>query len=310
MRNLVDVIVVNWNAGDQLRACVDSIAKYGAGLVGKVIVVDNGSVDGSTAGIEELSNVTLVLAGSNLGFGKACNLGAKQATSKYLLFLNPDAALYESTLPKCLEYMESPENLNVGICGAQMLDQNGAISRSCARFPSVMGFFAHAIGLNRFFPRLSHFMGEWSHEYTRQVDHVIGAFYLIRHNLFKELEGFDERFFVYLEELDLSLRAAFKGWSITYLSEAKAFHLGGGTSSQVKGRRLFYSQRSRLLYAFKHFSGLGAFSVLCLTFFVEPISRSTLALMRLSWSNFREIWSAYGMLWRWLPKWAFHGITR
>lgn len=306
----LSIIVVNWNAGAQLRTCIDSIAQYGAGLVKQTIVVDNGSVDGSDASVEGLPNVTLIRAGANLGFGKACNLGARQAKSDYLLFLNPDAALYSETLPKALAYMQDPANAKVGICGVQLIDETGHVSRSCARFPTAVGHVVHAVGLDRFIPRLGHFMAEWDHAQTRQVNHVIGAFFLVRRAVFESLHGFDERFFVYLEDLDFSYRSRRAGWETMYLADAQAFHAGGGTSNQVKARRLFYSLRSRLLYAFKHFSWLGAVAVLMATLFVEPLSRSALAMLRRSWSGLHETWAAYGMLWRWLPQWVFKGVTR
>lgn len=306
----LSIIVVNWNAGAQLRTCIDSIAQYGAGLVKQTIVVDNGSVDGSDASVEGLPNVTLIRAGANLGFGKACNLGARQAKSDYLLFLNPDAALYSETLPKALAYMQDPANAKVGICGVQLIDETGHVSRSCARFPSFAGFAAHAAGLVRFVPHLGHAMAEWDHAQTRQVDQVIGAFFLVRRDLFEALHGFDERFFVYFEEVDFSYRARQAGWNSVYLADAQAFHAGGGTSNQVKARRLYYSLRSRLLYAFKHFSWLGAVVVLLATLLIEPLSRSALTLLRRSWSGLKETWAAYGMLWRWLPQWVFKGVTR
>lgn len=307
---VMDVIVVNWNAGHQLRACIDSITQHAHSLVDQTIVIDNGSTDGSEASVEGLPNVTLIRTGANLGFGKACNLGAQHAKSDYLLLLNPDAALYADTLPKALAYMQDPANASVGICGVQLLDETGQVSRSCARFPSAPGFVAHAVGVDRFFPRLGHTMAEWDHTQTRQVDQVIGAFFLVRRELFDALHGFDERFFVYFEEVDFSYRARQAGWCSVYLADAQAFHAGGGTSNQVKARRLFYSLRSRFLYAFKHLSWIGAIGVLMATLLVEPVSRSTLALLRRSWSGVTETWAAYGLLWRWLPQWVLKGVTR
>lgn len=305
---MIDIIIVNWNSGQQLRACVESVIKFSNNLVNKVIVIDNGSIDGSEIGIENLSGVMLIRAGENLGFGKACNLGAKQASSEYLLFLNPDAALHPNTLLKALFFMQNSANDKVGICGVQLLDEKGHVSRSCARFPSAAGFTAHAIGLDRLLPELGHFMAEWDHSTVRYVDHVIGAFFLVRHELFEVLNGFDEQFFVYLEDLDFSYRAHQAGWKSIYLTEAQAFHAGGGTSNQVKALRLFYSLRSRLLYARKHFSLTGLFFLLLATLLIEPLSRLLLALARRSWSGFKETCSAYVMLWRWLPQLLFKKI--
>lgn len=311
---MVSVIIVNWNAGVQLAAAVLSIAKYHHGLVSLVVIVDNASTDDSLDRVETLQDLPyklqIIRNSDNCGFGKACNLGAQHAKSEYLLFLNPDAALYADTLPNALAYMQDPASAKVGICGVQLLDEAGHASRSCVRFPTSMGFVAHAVGLDRFFLRLGHFMAEWDHRQTRDVDHVIGAFFLVRRELFNALHGFDERFFVYLEDLDFSYRALQAGWRSVYLADVQAFHAGGGTSNQVKARRLFYSLRSRLLYAFKHFSWMGAFAVLLATLLVEPLSRSAQALLRRSWAGLKETWAAYGMLWCWLPQWMLKGDVR
>ena len=210
------------------------------------------------------------------------------------------------------EFILRPENADVGIVGIQLVDEQGDVARSCARFPTVLVLIAQAIGLNRFllFRNLTQAMVEWPHDSTSTVDQVIGAFFLIRRSLLKVLGGFDERFFVYFEEVDLALRAHQAGYRSVFLAEAQAFHAGGGTSHQVKARRLFYFLRSRLLYAFKNFSWIGALVVFLATLLVEPFSRSSLALLRRSWPNLKETWAAYGLLWRWLPQWIIKGMTR
>lgn len=313
----IDIVLVNWNAGRQISDALSSIASNHEGLVNTVIVVDNNSIDDSLAQIEASKadlpfSLHIVRNATNRGFGAACNQGAALSFSEYLLFLNPDTLLFANSLSEPLRYMEQVENSGVGICGIQLIDESGHVSRSCARFPSASMFAAQALGLNKL-PCLrswSHHMGDWDHASTREVDHVIGAFYLIRRDLFESLKGFDERFFVYLEDLDLSLRAHQAGWRSVYFANAQAFHAGGGTSNQIKARRLFYSLSSRLQYAFKHLSWLGAMLVMLVTLLMEPLSRSVLTLLRGSWSGLKETWVAYGMLWRWLPQWLFKGVTR
>lgn len=307
MELTIDIIVVNWNSGIQLQQCIDTLTSPS---IQQIIVVDNASTDGSENTIANHPGVTLIRSSENLGFGKACNLGAQQASAEYLLFLNPDAAVYPGTLEKALAYMQDPAHAQVGICGVQLVDESGHVARSCARFPTVGGFVAHTVGLDRTFPRIGHFMSEWPHDTTREVDHVIGAFFLVRRALFESLGGFDERFFVYLEDLDFSFRAQQEGWRTVYLADVQAFHAGGGTSNQVKARRLFYSLRSRLLYAAKHFSAGGAALVFLATLLLEPLSRTGLALARRSWPALTETWAGYAMLWRWLPQWVFKGVTR
>lgn len=304
------IVIVNWNAGARLRSCLDSVRQYGGVPVQRIVVVDNGSTDGSDAGLEALRGVTLIRAGANLGFAAACNLGARDAMGEYLLFLNPDAALQERTLDRALRFMDEPAHAQVGICGVKLRDEAGQVARSCARFPSAASLVCHAVGLDRLVPTLGHMMAEWDHLQSRRVDHVIGAFFLVRREIFRALGGFDERFFVYLEDLDFSLRAHRAGWQSYYLAEAEAFHAGGGTSRQVRARRLFYALRSRLLYAAKHFSRSGAALVMFATLLVEPWSRTVWAVWQRSWAGLKETWRAYGMLLRWLPDWIFEGRTR
>ena len=149
-------------------------------------------------------------------------------------------------------------------------------------------------------------MSDWAHDETCTVDHVIGAFYVIRRSLFESLEGFDERFFVYLEDLDLSLRARQAGWRSVYLTDAQAFHAGGGTSAQDKSARLFYALRSRLLYGFKHFSPAAAWGLLIITIAAEPWIRLIFASFRGAWCDVGYTLRAYVLLIKDLPEMLAH----
>lgn len=304
---MIDIVVVNWNSGSYLECCLKTIETP---EVQSVIVVDNNSSDGSCNFISEDDRVTLVKLKENIGFGAACNIGASKSNSEYILFLNPDAALYGNTIQGCISLVRDDINSNVGIFGVQLVDECGHVTRSCSRFPRSLSFLFHALALDKLFHKLGSSMLDWEHDKTQDVDQVIGAFFLVRRILFETLGGFDERFFVYFEEVDFSYRARQAGWRSVYLADVQAFHAGGGTSNQVKAKRLFYSLRSRLLYAFKHFSLIGAMLVLLSTILLEPISRSALAIVRRSWSSFCETWSGYGLLFRWLPQWIFKGVTR
>ncbi len=300
----LSIIIVNWNAGSQLAEAVTSIGLHHCNLVETVIIVDNASSDDSLARAEALTNLPFTMLiirnAANCGFAKACNQGAKQTTCKYLLFLNPDSALYADALEKVYVFMQDAANSKVGICGVQLLDESGVVSRSCTRFPSALGLFAKSLGLSAFVPRVSHFMAEWDHSQSRPVNHVIGAFFFVRRDLFRAIDGFDERFFVYLEDLDFSLRASRAGWSTMYMASVQSFHAGGGTSKQIRARRLFYSLQSRLMYANKHFSVCGSLATFLSTMFLEPISRFCLSFVHRSWSEMKETFISYCMLWRWL----------
>lgn len=308
MKNSVSIVIVNWNAGLLLRDCLASIVLHHADVVDVVIVVDNASSDGSVAELCNLGKLPFLLKivrnRRNLGFAAACNQGARLASAPYLLFLNPDTRLLSGSLSVPLLRMEAAGNSDIGVCGIQLLDETGSVARSCARFPTLFMFIASAFALNRLKPFrcINMHMSDWSHDETSDVDHVMGAFYLIRHAIFLELSGFDERFFVYLEDIDFSLRMTKLAFRSVYLIEARAFHAGGGSSRHVKAHRLFYSLRSRLLFGFKHFRPRHAWALLLLTLLVEPLTRSSLAIFRLSVLDFRQTWQAYGMLYGDIPR--------
>lgn len=302
MTALADIIIVNWNSGNLLRECLQSIEAFGEG-VGKVVVVDNGSTDGSDEVALSALDLNIIRTGKNLGFAKACNVGAAECTARYLLFLNPDARLLPDGLPRALAFMESEKAERVGICGVQLVGQDGEIQRHCCHFTTPGTYFAKATGLDRLLPTAftPHFMTDFDHLTSRPVDQVIGAYFLVRGDLFRELGGFDERFFVYFEEVDFSLRAQKAGWGSYYLADAKAFHLGGGVSERVKAHRLFYVLRSRLLYAFKHYSRAGVWLTFFVTLCLEPFSRAVRALSVCSMDELSNTLAGYRMLWRDMP---------
>jgi GT2 family glycosyltransferase len=303
----ISIIIVNWNSGGQLYGCLNSIynAKKESFSLDRVIVIDNASTDGSLCGIEEIDLPLYIIRNStNKGFAAACNQGAKMCSSDYLLFLNPDTMLFEDSLIKPIEFMEDSKHKKIGIVGIQLIDDKGGISRTCARFPSLKQFIIKILGLDLLFPKLfsSHFMTEWDHKNDRFVDHVIGAFFLVRRELFEKLNGFDERFFVYLEDLDFSYRAKQLGYSCYYLTSAQAYHKGGGSSEKVKDIRLFYSLKSRILYGYKHFGRVSAVILTFLTLVIEPITRMIFAIIRRSPSDVKETLKAYKMLWVEMPR--------
>ncbi len=130
----------------------------------------------------------------------------------------------------------------------------------------------------------------------------MGAFFLVRRSLFEALGGFDERFFVYFEEVDLTVRARAMGWRTFYLSDARVYHKGGGTTDRVKAVRLFYSLRSRILYAYKHFGWWTGSALTVGTLVLEPFTRLTLAVAHMSVAELVATVGAYIMLLRAMPR--------
>ncbi|MGI6684351.1 MAG: glycosyltransferase family 2 protein [Bacillota bacterium] len=295
----LDIIIVNFNSGSYLEKCLSSLFKYSINprYKANVIIIDNGSTDDSLKIKDSIKyNIKVIKNKDNIGFAAACNQGAKLSNAPYLLFLNPDTQLFASSIEKPLSFIKRPENSDVAILGVQLVDQNSHVLRTCARFPTLKTFLFKALGLSKIFPNYNHFMVEWDHQETKVVDQVIGAFFLIRRKAFEKLGGFDERFFVYFEELDLSFRAAQTGWKSIYYAEVQALHEGAGSSRNIKARRLFYFLRSQILYGYKHLGRLQGTILLLSTVFLEFMARIVFAFIKGSWQAARDTWGAYLML--------------
>ena len=303
LRRSVGIAIVNWNAGRQLQQCVTSIAdaRWDTVRLDTVVIVDNGSTDGSLDRLACPPGLPLRVVKNvdNRGFAVACNQAADAIDADVVLFLNPDTVLESESIPTAVSWLGDPAHASTGIVGIQLVDMQGRVSRSCARFPTLASMVVAALGLDQAMPSIfaSYRMNDWDHRESREVDHVIGAFFLVRREVFTILNGFDERFFVYFEDLDFSLRARQAGWRSFYLTSARALHRGGGTSERIQSTRLFYSLRSRLHYVRKHFARPAALAVVFLTLVIEPVVRLAACVTGLSSTGARDTLGAYRLLW-------------
>lgn len=304
--NSLSVIIVNWNSTDCLLKCIESIskAKKTTFILENIIIVDNGSDLGQVIELKSLALdkeiYTIIYSKTNLGFAKACNLGASGLNSDYLLFLNPDTTLFEDTLDRCMQSISihTKEQQPVAVLGCRLVDELGNTQRCCSRFPKLRFYLAKCIGINRIFKSLNQFMLEWDHEESRYVDEVMGAFFLTSGNVFRKLEGFDERFFVYYEEVDYCKRVKDAGYEVYYDCEASVYHEAGGSSKRVKAERLFYELRSRYQYQQKHNGNFGVWSIKVITS-LEYISRCILLLMMGKKKEISNVNKAYVLLNDW-----------
>lgn len=301
MTNNLDVIIVNWNAGKQLLDCLKSLqtaCQESVFHLSRCIVVDNASTDGSVDHLENYPfSLTTIKNRENRGFAYACNQGAKLGKAEFILFLNPDVRLFPDSLAKALAFMAEPKNQRVGILGIQLVDEEGVIQRNVARFPTPKALFYQMLGLDRLWPKQypTHFMTDWDHRESREVDQVQGSFFLVRRKVFDELQGFDQRFFMYFEDLDFAFRTRQAGWKIHYLADVQSFHHGGGTSHQVKARRLFYVLCSRAEYAAKHFGFRTSLIIIIVSVGLEFWVRLGWSLINFSGTAFIETLRAYLM---------------
>lgn len=303
----LDIVIVNWNTGGQLGECLASIpgALDGSFDLSRVVVVDNASADGS-ADAEAPPGLPLEIVRNeeNRGFAAACNQGARESRADLVLFLNPDTRLEADSLSVPVAFMAGEAGERTAVAGIMLLDERGEPNRACAQFPTPRLLLNRMLGLDRLLPRLfpGYRLSGWDHRESRRVDQVTGAFFLARRGPFEAAGGFDERFFVYMEELDLSLRLARAGWESRYLADVSAFHRGGGASGSDVAARLFYGARSRLLYARKHFARPTAAALVLAGLLCEPALRLLAALLRGDGAALRATARGYTMLWRDLPR--------
>jgi GT2 family glycosyltransferase len=279
----LDVVIVNWNTGTYLRECLRAVAaatREGF-VLDKVIVVDNASSDDSLDHIDDIGlPLTVIRNAENLGFGAACNQGAARGSADLILLLNPDTRVRRDTIDRTVAFIVDPDNSSVGICGARMVSDEGEEELSCWRFPTFSIWVGKLTGLSYAFPRWIPMQRMASDELQESgvVDQVIGAYNLIRRPLYEALNGFDERFFLYLEDVDLAFRARELGYTSYYLADVPVHHAGRVSSEQVRGRRLFYLVRSRTEYARKHWPSWQATALAALTLAVEFPVRSLVAV--------------------------------
>jgi len=298
VENKTDIVIVNWNSGDFLYKCIKSIfTPDNEPPLGRVIIMDNHSTDGSLEIIAPHPKIEIRRNPVNLGFARACNEGFRLSNAAYVLLLNPDTQLLPGCLTGCAQFMDRhPE---IDILGCRLLDDQGKTTPTCSRFPKPSGFLSDALGLSKIAPRLfkpAIMMTYWDHRDSRKVDQVMGAFMFIRRPVFDRIGYFDERFFVYYEELDFSRRLAEAGGTSFFNSDITAIHSGGGTTAKVKAFRLFLNLRSRLQYARKHFSATGYATVWFSTYCIEPFSRMLLLLFRGNLTEIRQLFAGYSLL--------------
>jgi GT2 family glycosyltransferase len=232
----VAVAVISWNTRDLLVRCLRSLAADVDAGRAAVWVVDNGSTDGSVGAAKAAAPwATLVEPGRNLGFGAAVNLAASRAASPWLAAANADVALEQGTLQRLLE---AGADERVGCVAPRLILPSGETQHSVHPFPTVPLALAFNLGLPRFSRRVGDRLcleGAWDPERPREVPWAIGAFLLVRRAAFDEVGGFDERQWMYAEDLDLGWRLRARGWIVRYEPGARVLHESGASAVAAFG---------------------------------------------------------------------------
>ena len=239
MSAVISTIIVNYNAGDFLRHCVDSLLNCPLEI--EIIVVDNASTDGSLDALSRMPEVQIIKNPRNVGFAAACNTGARVASAPFLFFLNPDCYFNPGTLASLLEAMCLDER--VGMAGGLLTNPDGSEQAGGRRaVPTPWRSFVRAFGLARFadrWPRLFydfHLHKQPLPAQPIEVEAISGACMLVKREAMQDVGEWDEGYFLHCEDLDWCMRFRQKGWKILFVPSAQITHALGVCS---KGRPVF-----------------------------------------------------------------------
>lgn len=242
MSKTVSILIVSYNTVDLTVACIQSVLDQAQDVSFEIIVVDNASHDGSAEAIAaRFPDIKLICSADNLGFGRGNNLAAQHATGEYILLLNPDTLVLDHAVDRIVRFAQShPAAL---VWGGRTVFPDGSLNpTSVWRFMSLWSLFTQAIGLNKIFPNSDILNREsypkWHRDNACEVELVTGCFFLLTHDLWRELEGFDPGFFMYSEETDLCFRARKIGARPMFTPDATIVHYDGASKQVPSAKRI------------------------------------------------------------------------
>lgn len=258
----LSIIIVNYNAGAFLDDCLRSVEVAAKGLPAEVVVVDNCSTDRSVDAFEQrFPHFRLIRNESNAGFAKANNQALATVTGRFVLFLNPDTVVPPDCFSKCLKFMDA--HPHAGAMGVKMVNGNGVYLKESKRgFPAPGVAFWKMTGLTALFPRsrifARYYLGHLNEEQDHEVEVLSGAFMLVKKQALDLTGGFDERFFMYAEDIDLSYRITRAGFRNYYYAGTTLLHYkGGSTQKDRRYVKQFYRAMSQFV---KKYYGAGLYS--------------------------------------------------
>ena len=250
------IIIISYNSCDFIPACLKSVRDACDGIDAQIIVLDNGSAEPILPEIKAFFPEVLWLdSKENLGFGKGCNLAEKQATKPYLFFINPDTVVSRDSFTKVLDFMaEHPES---GTVGCRILNEDGTLQWACRRsFPTIVSAVSKTIGLAGLFPK-SKLLASYNMTYADpdeiiEVDAISGSFFCIKRELYETLNGFDEDYFMYGEDLDLCFRTKVAGYKNYYTPSTNILHFKGQSCRTRRWGSYLDFYKAMLIFVKKH----------------------------------------------------------
>ena len=256
----ISIIIVTWNSQDYIEDCLNSIYKNSFKDF-EIIVIDNFSADLTVHLLREKYPDIKLIQSDNIGFGAACNLGFHYSKGKYVFFLNPDTEVKLDCLKNIYDFLE---NNDAHIVGAKLLWPDGRYQDSYKRFFGPFASWLELFEVHYYFPN-NYVNREINYDFEifdkpAEVDWVIGAAFAVRREIFTLVNGFDEDFFMYFEEIDLCRRVRKLGGKIYFLPSCEVIHKKGKSSVMSNVRSVEYF-KSLYLYHLKHSSLISAFFI-------------------------------------------------
>lgn len=263
---MLRIVIVSWNVKDLVTRCIESIVAMSSDVDYDIVVVDNASKDGTQQILQDVvkkyAYIQAILNPTNRGFAAACNQGINvqgtmrnERSPNYYLLLNPDTEMSSDVLKRMVAWMNN--HPKAGIAGCMLKNPNGTIQPSIRRFPTLFSQLLIAIKVHHLTKNLvvlhHYFWSDFDYSQEREVDQVMGAFFMVRRSCWDELQGLDERFFIWFEEVDFCLRAMHAGWQVWYVPISGVVH---HAHASFKKQSFFIKQRnffsSMIKYFLKH----------------------------------------------------------
>jgi hypothetical protein len=293
---VLSFILVNWNTKGYILETLRSIADTVHNYRHEVFVVDNGSADGSTEAIKEaFPRVRLIRNDRNLGFARGVNQALTQVAGSYCVLLNSDAQLMEGALKTLVVFME--ENPDVGIAGAQLINEDGSRQNSIAPFPSLTTELFNKRLLRIVLPH--RYLGkERDYPHPIDVDSLVGACIIVRRQAIEEVGNLDEGYFFFMEETDWCQRMKKAGWRVTFVPGARVLHLQGASASMVKAEARIEYYRSRYRF-FTKWHGRGKTGILKIGLVLRLVGEVAANSLLLWKKRYRTRWKIYCRLLLW-----------
>jgi len=239
-----------------LDNCLESVYRTIEKIQFEVILVDNSSKDdGLESILKRYTKIQFINNSKNVGFARANNQGAKIASGNFLFFINPDTIMTKGAVESMLDYIRSDSS--IGILGPKVLNPDQTIQYSCRKFPTIWsGLFNRYSLMTRFFPNnrysRDYLMLDYDHNSISSVDWVSGCCMMVPHSTFKKADGFDENYFLFIEDVDLCQAIKKRGLKVVYFPNAKIFHKISSSNSRSTSQVIIKRHQGMIYYNQKH----------------------------------------------------------